>query len=1058
MKKLALFILAISILSATTANASTLFPTGGGTGSTTLSGILIGNGTAPLNTLTIGTGLTLTGSTLTSSGGGATFGKTWEINGAGQLTPTTTVPVLISNAFTVLNPSTTRGDGTYLGTDATHGIKVGYYNANNYALWAGGVTPGPTNYGFLLSNDGTSAQFNSTNNVEFNISDATKLAINSSGQVTLASLTNGLVKSTSGLLSNAASGTDYAPATSGTSILYGNGAGGFSNATIGTGLSFIGGSLSATASAPPYDFPLTGNATSTLTQFNGGLTAYASSTIGNGTQANGLTISGGATTTGNAYFANGSAAAPSIAFSANPTTGFSNSAGTISISSAGTARLLIGSGLNFNSSSVTNGSIIQSGNAGGYQLFSGTGASVTAPILIPDRGDTTTGFAAGVAGNINAIIGGVEKVRWTSVGEGIGSSTPFFNLSIGSNNVGNFGISTTTAGAACFSSIGELYSGTCGGTTYTGSAPITVTGSIIGTSFSTSTFNSYTNQNVFTSIFATLASSTNSTTTNLAIVGNASNCGGTSALTTNSSGVVGCTAQPQGTVTSITATYPILSSGGATPVLSTAFGTTTNWGLGSNGLVIVGSSGIPSVVASSSLNLPNTALQNSSITVNGSSISLGGSATVTANTTNALTFNNSGSGAASGTTFNGGSAQTISYNTIGAQVAGTYVTSVGGTGVVSSSGGTTPNLTVTGGSNGQILSWLSGVPTWTATTTFSSPLLYSGGNVTCQTASGSLNGCLSSTDWTTFNNKGIGTVTSVGLSDSNSTLTIGSTPVTTSGTITATLNLAHANTWTTTQTFNGAGNSAIFGNNVGIGTTTPYSNYQVEVASSTGQQLVFSDASKTSDQWAFRNSGGVLNIGTSSPLTGATSTTQSAVQISSNNGTLLGIATTTPWRTLSVTGTVGFDGLTAAFGTVQGICYETATKEIVVNSLASCVTSSKRWKTDIDYSDTPDLQTFMQLKPVTFTRIDSHLKQIGFIAEDIAALDPRLAGYDGQGLPSSIDDTGILAITVKAVQQQQAEIISIGKGMKDNAEDNWQWVAIGLLIVWNTMLTVRRKK
>lgn len=49
-----------------------------------------------------------------------------------------------------------------------------------------------------------------------------------------------------------------------------------------------------------YPFPLTGNATSTLTQFNGGLTAYATSTIGDGTQGGGLTISGGATTTGNA--------------------------------------------------------------------------------------------------------------------------------------------------------------------------------------------------------------------------------------------------------------------------------------------------------------------------------------------------------------------------------------------------------------------------------------------------------------------------------------------------------------------------------------------------------------------------------------------------------------------------------------------------------------------------------------------------------------------------------------------------------------------------------------
>jgi fibronectin-binding autotransporter adhesin len=48
-----------------------------------------------------------------------------------------------------------------------------------------------------------------------------------------------------------------------------------------------------------YPFALTGNATSTLTQFNGGLTAFASSTIGNGNQNGGLTIFGGATTTGN---------------------------------------------------------------------------------------------------------------------------------------------------------------------------------------------------------------------------------------------------------------------------------------------------------------------------------------------------------------------------------------------------------------------------------------------------------------------------------------------------------------------------------------------------------------------------------------------------------------------------------------------------------------------------------------------------------------------------------------------------------------------------------------
>ncbi|MDE1941453.1 MAG: hypothetical protein KGI66_05005, partial [Patescibacteria group bacterium] len=54
--------------------------------------------------------------------------------------------------------------------------------------------------------------------------------------------------------------------------------------------------------ASAYPFQLAGNATSTLTQFNGGLTSYASTTIGNGTATGGLTVSGNATTTGDAYF------------------------------------------------------------------------------------------------------------------------------------------------------------------------------------------------------------------------------------------------------------------------------------------------------------------------------------------------------------------------------------------------------------------------------------------------------------------------------------------------------------------------------------------------------------------------------------------------------------------------------------------------------------------------------------------------------------------------------------------------------------------------------------
>lgn len=66
-------------------------------------------------------------------------------------------------------------------------------------------------------------------------------------------------------------------------------------------------------------------------------------------------------------------------------------------------------------------------------------------------------------------------------------------------------------------------------------------------------------------------------------------------------------------------------------------------------------------------NIPNVALSNSSVTFNGSTVSLGGSATITASTTNALTI---GTGL-SGTSFNGGSAVTIAIDSTVATLTGT---------------------------------------------------------------------------------------------------------------------------------------------------------------------------------------------------------------------------------------------------------------------------------------------------------------------------------------------------------------------------------------------------
>jgi len=73
------------------------------------------------------------------------------------------------------------------------------------------------------------------------------------------------------------------------------------------------------------------------------------------------------------------------------------------------------------------------------------------------------------------------------------------------------------------------------------------------------------------------------------------------------------------------------------------------------------------VTATTQFSGPGTGLTGTATSLNiGGNAATATSATSASSVTNSITFNNSGSGAASGTTFNGSVAQTISYNTIGA--------------------------------------------------------------------------------------------------------------------------------------------------------------------------------------------------------------------------------------------------------------------------------------------------------------------------------------------------------------------------------------------------------
>jgi hypothetical protein len=184
----------------------------------------------------------------------------------------------------------------------------------------------------------------------------------------LGALGTGLVKNTTstGVLSIAASGTDYAPATSGSAILYGNGSGGFSSVTIGTGVSFTTGTLSATGSG----------GTVTSVGFTGGLITVATPTT---TPA--FTVAG--TSGGIPYFSSASTWATSAALTANA--------------------LMIGGGAGAAPATTTTGTGVLTalgtnvGSAGAFVAFNGA-------LGTPSSG-TVTNLTGTASININGTVG-----------------------------------------------------------------------------------------------------------------------------------------------------------------------------------------------------------------------------------------------------------------------------------------------------------------------------------------------------------------------------------------------------------------------------------------------------------------------------------------------------------------------------------------------------------------------------------------------------------------------------------------------------------------------------
>lgn len=153
-------------------------------------------------------------------------------------------------------------------------------------------------------------------------------------------------------------------------------------------------------------------------------------------------------------------------------------------------------------------------------------------------------------------------------------------------------------------------------------------------------------------------------------------------------------------------------------------------------------------------------------------------------------------------------------------------------------------------------------------------------------------------------------------------------------------------------------------------------------------------------------------------LTSPDGTASTVERMRITNAGYVGIATTSPWRSLSVTGSVGFDGLTGSTG-AGSLCL-TSNLEVVYNSGSdSCLSSTRATKHDINPLVLDALAQVVALNPVSFIYNNdaSSTVRYGFIAEDTAAVDSHLATYNAQGAVSGIDDRSIISVVVKAIQQ-----------------------------------------
>ncbi|MBI1812782.1 tail fiber domain-containing protein, partial [Candidatus Peregrinibacteria bacterium] len=146
----------------------------------------------------------------------------------------------------------------------------------------------------------------------------------------------------------------------------------------------------------------------------------------------------------------------------------------------------------------------------------------------------------------------------------------------------------------------------------------------------------------------------------------------------------------------------------------------------------------------------------------------------------------------------------------------------------------------------------------------------------------------------------------------------------------------------------------------------------------------------------------------------------------------LAIGKTTGLSALDVVGRMSGSQLTlsglASEATTQNALCVTATGTVLVNSAATCTVSSVRFKHDIQTIQTA-LQEIRQMRPVQYRDNGNDVVNVGLIAEDVQAIDPRIVFYENDGTtPRGVKYENLTAILLRGLQETDARVGALESG------------------------------